>query len=78
MIIRDFVTLNGFFPLSTTPPPPPPNPLLTDNGTMSIWIDYQPKLSKKHNIHTKRNSLDTQAVFIGFSEYVKNRGVVIY
>ena len=30
----------------------------------------------KHS-HTKRNSLDTRAVFIEFSEYVNNSGVVV-
>ena len=30
-----------------------------------------------HN-HTKRNSLDTRAVFIEFSEYVNNSRVVVY
>ena len=33
---------------------------------------------KSNHSHKKRNSLDTLAVFIDFSEYVNNSEVVVY
>ena len=36
------------------------------------------KIQTSIHSHTKRNSLDTRAVFTEFSEYVNNSGVVVY